>query len=46
MSGAPAHKFDALASVRRLIRTGNNKTFWRRREQEILADIAKAETAA
>ena len=39
----PAHKFDALASVRRLIQTGNNKSFWRRREQEILAEIAKSE---
>ncbi len=31
-------QFDALESVRRLIRTGNNKSYWRKREAEILAE--------
>lgn len=30
---------EALASVRRLIRTGNNKSYWRKREAEILAEL-------
>ena len=30
-------RFDALASVRRLIRVGNDKAYWRKREAEILA---------
>ena len=32
-------QFDALESVRRLIRTGNDKSFWRKREAELLARI-------
>jgi hypothetical protein len=35
--------FDALASVRLLIKTGNNKRFWRKRERELLAEIEAAD---
>jgi hypothetical protein len=38
-------KQEALASVRRLIRTGNNKSFWRRREVGILAEISRLSLA-
>jgi hypothetical protein len=30
----------ALAHVRRLIRTGNNSSYWRNRERELLAALA------
>lgn len=32
-------KLEALTSVRRLIRTGNNKSYWRAREQQLEDDI-------
>lgn len=32
-------KQEALVSVRRLVRAGNNKSYWRKREQALLTEI-------
>lgn len=37
--GLIERKTEALTSVRRLIRTGNNKSYWRKREAEVMAEI-------
>lgn len=40
-----ARKTEALNSVRRLVRTGNNKSYWRKREAELTAEIERLKAA-